>query len=149
MSDIPEISLEELQPISFLPVWIFYSIRLRGGLDQPAPLQLVRIIDEQLSPPADPSAWVTDFLKINLHKLFQQNLGDIKKPDFSNIDNELQKALDILLLHAVADHRIESLRLLLHRYCAAVAECPLPDNASPVARVLMQTQAKVIQKLLG
>ncbi len=149
MDDRPSISLEELQPVSFLPVWIYYSIRQRGGLADRNQLGLIRMIDTVLSPPSDPSAWVIDFLKINLHKLYDQFLGSISMPDFSRMDIQLQEALDILLLHAVADPRIEALRRLLAIYCGAVAAMPIPPDASPVAGELMLQRAKAIQKMLG
>lgn len=146
--DKPQTSLEDLQILSFLPVWIYYSIRRRAGLNDSNPLELIRQLENHLSLPEDPSAYVIDFLKINLHKLFAQYFRDIQEPDFSQLDTQLQQGLDLLLLHAVADPRIEALRQQLILFCEHVTHTPVSSQDSPLAHSLMQARALSIQELL-
>ena len=148
MDHQPQTNLEDLQILSFLPVWIYYSIRRRAGLTDSNPLELIRQLENHLSVPEDPSAYVIDFLKINLHKLFAQYFGSAKEPDFSPLDTQLQQGLDLLLLHAVADPRIEALRQQQILFCDHVTRTPVSPQDSPLALPLMQARAQSIQKLL-
>lgn len=146
-----QMSQEELHQVSFLPVWIFYSICRRGGAPQSVqPMQLIHLIEGHFSPPEDPCAWIADFLKINLHKLFIKHFGSIESPDFRNLDSQLSAALDLLLLKALTNKPMEALRLELSLYCAAVGECQFAEVPKDhEGRKRMRRQAQVIQGMLA